>query len=228
METKKYEKYDLEKKRPLFFGIGLIFSFTLVISAFEWRSEIDPICLFCDEEIEHDVVLVDLAPVTTHEKFEAPKPKSRQKPIVVVEAKAIEETTKELIKKIAEDPAPYDEVTVETPVFEEEKVDKTPRNYAEVMPTFEGGMEKFYQFLAKNIRYPKRAQRMGMQGKVYIKFIVEKDGSLSNISVARGVGTGLDEEALRVMNLVPRFIPGKQGDVRVRVWMTVPINFQMH
>ncbi|MEM6828875.1 MAG: TonB family protein [Bacteroidota bacterium] len=230
MENKKNEKYDLERKRPLFFGIGLMITFTLVISAFEWRTEIDPICLFCEEELDlaHDVIL-DIAPATAHERPQPPKPKVRPEVIQVVEAaNELEETIEVIIKQEEEVPDSFDDVTIEVPVIKEEAVDETPRNFAEVMPSFEGGMNKFYEFVAKNTSYPRTASRIGAEGRVLVKFIVEKDGSLSNIEVLRGIGAGLDEEALRVMNLVPNFTPGKQGDVRVRVSMVVPINFKLN
>lgn len=97
----------------------------------------------------------------------------------------------------------------------------------EVQPEFVGGMEAFRAFLIKNLRYPKAAQSSNVQGKVYLNFTVETDGSLSNITVLRGIGFGCDEEALRVMKLMPKWKPGKQSGRAVRVKFNMPIVFAL-
>lgn len=97
----------------------------------------------------------------------------------------------------------------------------------EVQPEFVGGMEAFRTFLVKNLRYPNAAQRSNVQGKVYLNFTVEADGSLSNITVLRGIGFGCDEEALRVMKLMPKWKPGKQSGRAVRVKFNMPIVFAL-
>ncbi len=97
----------------------------------------------------------------------------------------------------------------------------------EIQPEFAGGMEAFRSFLTKNLRYPNAAQRSNVQGKVYLNFTVEPDGSLSNINVVRGIGFGCDEEALRVMKLTPKWKPGRQSGRAVRVKFTMPIVFAL-
>jgi TonB family protein len=89
----------------------------------------------------------------------------------------------------------------------------------------EGGIETFYGFLAKNISYPKDAREAGVQGKVFVSFIVEPDGSLSDLNVVKGVNELLDAEALRVVKLSPKWTPGKHEGVVVRQKMVLPINF---
>lgn len=93
---------------------------------------------------------------------------------------------------------------------------------------FAGGIEAFYKFLSENLRYPRRAQRMGIQGRVFIFFIVEKDGSLSNIRVVKGIGAGCDEESVRVMSLSPKWNPGKQRGKVVRQAMIQNILFKFN
>jgi len=95
----------------------------------------------------------------------------------------------------------------------------------DLAPEFPGGMEKFYQFVAYNIKYPQKAKKSGTSGKVIITFVVEKDGSLSNIKVAKDIGNGCGEEAVRVMQLVPKWKPGIQGGEPVRVAFSVPVSF---
>jgi periplasmic protein TonB len=95
----------------------------------------------------------------------------------------------------------------------------------EEMPEFPGGIKALRAFLASAVKYPVIAQENGIQGKVYVNFVVNKDGSVSNAKVARSVDPSLDVEALRVVSTLPKWKPGKQRGVPVRVFYTVPISF---
>jgi periplasmic protein TonB len=97
----------------------------------------------------------------------------------------------------------------------------------EDMPEFPGGELALRQFIANSIKYPVIAQENGIQGRVYVTFVVDADGSVSNPRIARGVDPSLDKEALRVVSLLPKWKPGKQRGKPVRVSYTVPINFQL-
>ncbi|PTQ94028.1 protein TonB [Mucilaginibacter yixingensis] len=97
----------------------------------------------------------------------------------------------------------------------------------EDMPQPKGGPEAWSKFLQKNLRYPGMAQEAGASGKVFLSFIIEKDGHLTDIKLVRGAGYGFDEEALRVLKLAPAWSPGKQNGNPVRVQYTIPINFQL-
>ncbi len=97
----------------------------------------------------------------------------------------------------------------------------------EQVPEFEGGNTNALKYIAKNIRYPKEAQRKNIQGKVFIKFIVEKDGSVSNPTILKGIGEGCDDEAKKVIESMPKWKPGKQNGQPVRVWFTIPISFTL-
>ena len=97
----------------------------------------------------------------------------------------------------------------------------------EEMPEFPGGVTALRKYLAESVKYPVIAQENGIQGKVYVNFVVNKDGSVSNAKVARGVDPSLDQEALRVVSTLPKWKPGKQRGQPVRVSYTVPINFQL-
>lgn len=107
--------------------------------------------------------------------------------------------------------------------------DKTVYNATtiEVMPEPFGGVNGWTKFLQKNLRYPAQATDKGVGGKVWISFIIEKDGHLSDITVLRGPGFGMDEEALRVLKLAPAWKPGVQNGRNVRVKYTIPINFSI-
>ncbi|WP_256011590.1 energy transducer TonB [Desertivirga xinjiangensis] len=97
----------------------------------------------------------------------------------------------------------------------------------EHQPMFPGGLEAFANYLRKNLRYPAAASEIGVTGRVFVNFIVEKDGSLTDIKVVKGIGHGCDEEAVRVLKKSPRWAPGIQNQQRVRVMFTIPIVFQM-
>ena len=95
----------------------------------------------------------------------------------------------------------------------------------EVQPEFPGGMEAMYKYMAQNVHYPEQAKKDGIQGRVFVRFVIEADGSVTDAGVLRGIGGGCDEEALRVVNAMPKWKPGMQSDKPVRVHYTMPINF---
>ena len=114
-------------------------------------------------------------------------------------------------------------------VFEPEEDEDRPGVYivVEQMPEFPGGDKGFHQFIADNIKYPAEAKEKGIQGRVFVNFIVEPDGSVSDVRVLRGIGGGCDEEAVRVVEFMPKFKPGMQNGEAVRVSYTVPVNFKL-
>lgn len=110
---------------------------------------------------------------------------------------------------------------------EKPKEEEKPFDIVEQMPTFPGGDGKLMEWLSKNIKYPAVAEENGVQGRVIVRFVVGKDGSISNASVVRSVDPSLDKEALRVVKAMPRWIPGKQNGSAVPVWFTLPVTFQL-
>ncbi len=98
----------------------------------------------------------------------------------------------------------------------------------EQMPEFPGGEAARNEFLDKNMQYPTMAKEQGIQGKVWLSFIVDKFGNVSNVEVLRGIGGGCDEEAVRVVSMMPRWTPGKQSGRPVVVKFRFPINFTLH
>ena len=95
------------------------------------------------------------------------------------------------------------------------------------MPEFTGGMEAMMKYLSGNIKYPEEAKDKGVSGRVFISFVIEKDGSVSSAKVMKGIGGGCDEEALRVVNAMPSWKPGLQKGKPVRVSYMLPINFKL-
>lgn len=98
----------------------------------------------------------------------------------------------------------------------------------ESMPEFPGGEEAMYQFLDNNIQYPDEAKENNIQGRVFVTFVVEKDGAICSVEVLRGIGHGCDEEAVRVVEAMPNWIPGKQRGEPVRVQFNLPIKFTLN
>jgi periplasmic protein TonB len=99
---------------------------------------------------------------------------------------------------------------------------------AEQMPEFPGGEREMLNYLNSNIKYPQMARESGIQGTVFVKFVVEKNGSVSNVEILRGIGGGCDEEALRVIKNMPKWNPGKQNGLAVRVYFNIPMKFRLN
>lgn len=112
-------------------------------------------------------------------------------------------------------------------VTQAEPKDEEVFNMVEQMPSFPGGTSELMAYLSKNIKYPTIAQENGTQGRVIIQFVVEKNGSITDINVARSVDPYLDKEAVRVIKSMPNWIPGKQNGKAVRVKFTVPVAFKL-
>jgi len=98
----------------------------------------------------------------------------------------------------------------------------------EELPSFPGGEEAMREFLRQNLRYPAIAQEIGIQGKVFVRFVVKKDGSISNASIVRGVHTSLDNEALRVIRSMPNWEPGEHKGQKVSVSYVIPVSFKLN
>jgi len=99
--------------------------------------------------------------------------------------------------------------------------------FVEEYPEFPGGDKALREYILNNIKYPEVARTSGITGTVYVQFVVEKDGSISDVKVVRGIGGGCDEEAVRVVKSMPRWKPGKQRGQPVRVYFTLPIEFKL-
>jgi protein TonB len=90
-----------------------------------------------------------------------------------------------------------------------------------------GGMGAFYEYVGKKIKYPAQAKRMGIEGKVFVEFVIEKDGSITDVKAIKGIGGGCDQEAERILASAPKWKPGKQRGKPVRQKMVLPINFKL-
>jgi TonB family protein len=128
------------------------------------------------------------------------------------------------VEVLEEEVIPPSAIHFEDREFEE---DKDVFTIVEQMPGFPGGQEALFKFLGENIRYPKKALNAGIQGVVYVTFVVEQDGTISRARVLRGIGGGCDEESLRVVNSMPTWMPGVQRGKPVRVQYNLPIRYTL-
>jgi periplasmic protein TonB len=223
MEVKKNPKIALCKKTNLFLGIGFVISLLMVIIAFEWRTY-DEVDLLDLGKISDNFEEVTEVPLT---RQPPPPPPIKRQPVIIEipdEEEIEEEIELDLDVEITEE-TEIDEIVFEEPV-EKEEVDEF-FTLVEQYPTFKGGDPVFIRYIQKNLVYPKKARRMGLEGRVFVQFIVEKDGSLSNVVVIRGMAGGCNEEALKVMQNSPKWLAGKQRGRPVRVQIVVPITFRL-
>ncbi|MCX6244444.1 MAG: TonB family protein [Bacteroidetes bacterium] len=138
-------------------------------------------------------------------------------------------TQDDLSTKTNTEAPPEEEIKVEdtkTQVIEQE-APKEIFTVVEEQPGYPGGDEARIKFLQANIKYPEEAKELGTQGKVFVTFVVEVDGSITDVRVLRGIGAGCDEEAIRVVKSMPKWVPGKQRGVPVRVQFNLPIKFTL-
>ena len=120
-----------------------------------------------------------------------------------------------------------EEVVVEKPVEKKEEKKEEIFRSVEQMPQFPGGEAALMKYLSSHINYPPMAAENNVQGKVILQFVVEKDGKVGEVKVARSVDKDLDREAIRVVKTLPKFTPGRQNGQPVRVWYTLPVTFKL-
>jgi len=224
MELKKTPDADLNKKSGLFLNIGLVMSLIIVISAFEWKFYDDGDLVDLGQVRDDFEEMLEIPPT---EQPPPPPPKIQQPEIIEVpdEEEIEEEIEVDLDVEITEDEAIENIITEEAP--EEEDVDKV-FNIVEQQAEFKGGMQKFYEYVGKKMKYPSQARRMGIEGKVFVQFVVERDGSITDVQAIRGIGAGCDEEAMKVIRESPKWNPGKQRGRAVRVRRVIPITFRLN
>lgn len=227
MEVKKSPKADLENKKSTWMLIGYVIVLAFMFVAFEWTKrdiKIDTSQAIADVIFEEEIIPITEQP----EQATPPPPEAPSIPetLTIVEDDAdVEETTIASTEDVGQKvEIKYVPVAVE----EEEPEEQTIFEIVEEAPEFiNGGMAGLMQYLNKNIKYPTIAQENGTQGRVVVQFVVNRDGSIVDAKVMRGVDPYLDKEALRVINSMPKWKPGKQRGKPVRCRYTVPVMFRL-
>jgi len=225
MEEKKSPKANLENKKLMFIQIGMIISLLIAWMAFEHKSydkrEIDPSLLNRTVEVDEEMVEITKQEEQKPQPVEMPK-QTTQLEIVQddVEVEDIEINAEVDQQEVIEEYVPVE-------VEEEDVQEQEIFQIVEEMPSYPGGEAKLMEYVSKNIKYPQIARETGIQGRVFVGFVVEPDGSVSNVKVLRGIGGGCDEEAVRVVKNMPKWKPGKQRGKAVRVSYMLPVNFKL-
>ena len=203
MEEKKSPDANLEQKKGAYFAVGLMLSLALVLGLFEMKT-FDNIATDLGE-LKLDLLEEEIIPISQQAPPPPPPPPAPTTQIQIVEDD--EEIEEELE---IEDMEVDEETEVEVEIYEEEEevVEEEIFTIVEQMPEFPGGTEKLFKYLGKNIEYPPMAKDAGIKGKVYVTFVVDKDGSITDVKVLRGIGGGCDEEAVRVVKSMPKWKPG--------------------
>lgn len=228
MELKKNESKDLESKRPLFLNIGLVIALTLTIAAFNWKSEINGLDLSAPEDQFEPVYQIPITkipePLPPKPKIKKPNPVvNNQTPVIVID---------ELPVSVKDD-TPIDmDLDLDIPIDlgdgpSDETVDE-PLIFVEEIPSFPGGEKAFYKYVSENLTYPRKARNLDITGKVFVQFVIDKDGTVTDVIAIKGVGAGLDEAAIEVLKNSPKWNPGKQRGREVKVRMVLPITFRIN
>ncbi|MEX0968378.1 MAG: energy transducer TonB [Bacteroidia bacterium] len=220
MEPKKTERADVDKRRGMFFMGGLIFSLLVVIVAFTIEEQDpEPMELTSNLMLDEDEEII----LNTQQEEKPPPPPPPPELEVVDDEEEIEEDQPELEDVDVDEDVAMDMPDIEAPT-EEVKDDKIFVT-VEQAPSFPGGEAKLYEYINKNLKYPTMEKENNIQGTAVLTFVVERDGSISNIKVLKGVSQGIDEEAKRVVRNMPRWTPGEQRNRPVRVQFVLPIRF---
>ncbi|MDG2397303.1 MAG: energy transducer TonB [Flavobacteriaceae bacterium] len=232
MQPKKNPKADLSRNSSLYFAIGLAFVLFIAWRGIEWKTYDKNAYGYQALDVEND----DQEEVPITEQIKTPPPPPPPPAPEIIE---IVEDEEEIEETVIESTETDQEEIVEVEVMEEEFEDvDVPFAVIEDVPIFPGCervakskrrdcfQEQINKHIRKNFRYPEIAQEMGIQGRVYVNFIISRDGSIINIR-KRGPDKNLEREAERIISKLPRMIPGRQRGRAVRVPFSIPITFRL-
>ena len=225
MEIKKSPKADLKNKRGLLLEIGLIVSLLLVIAAFYYTPKEKRI-----EKVDLQAPIVEEQIVEiTRQDQKPPEPPRKVKVKVIADLLQVVTNDTKITTEVDFTEFDEDVEVVQTVAVEEEVVeDDQPFLIAETMPSFQGGdLNTFRAWVQQNVKFPQIALENGIQGRVVLSFVIEKDGRLTNIQVLQTPDRSLSEEAIRVLSKSPKWTPGKQRNQVVRVKYTLPVDFRV-
>lgn len=230
MEVKKSPKADLEKGRSTWLLLGYVMILAFLFVAFEWSNK--DVVIDTSQAVQAATFEEEIMPITEQDNTPPPPPPPPAEiPPQVEEIINVVKNDEEVADVTIADSEDTGE-KVEQKVFIPQVVDEEPEEeeifmVAETMPEFPGGMAELMKYLSKNIKYPTIAQENGVQGRVTVTFTVNRDGSIVDPQVVRGVDPSLDKEAIRVISSMPNWKPGEQRGKKVRVKYTVPVTFRL-
>lgn len=227
MEEKKSKKADLEGKKTIFLEIGFVLTLLIVWGAFEFSTKAEKAEDLGTVAFTEDVV--EEIPITRQEQIELPPPPPQQTVADIIEVvdDKIEINEDLTIDEADENTAVEIQEIVEVAPVEEEEEEAAPFVIVEDMPEFKGGEKALLKYIAEHVVYPEIAKENDIQGTVYVKFVINEKGKVTNVGLLRGVDPLLDKEAIKVIENLPDWKPGKQSGKNVKVSMQVPIKFQL-
>jgi protein TonB len=226
MKAKDSKKSSPERFRGIMLQTGFVITLSLVLIAFEWTSPEKR-----DAGVAYrsgTLVAEDLIPITEQKDVKVmPSPRITTLFRVVDDNREVRDSVM-VDAEVNDDTRNADTLLISDITFREDTVAEPDRfRVVEDMPEFPGGMTALSHYLVNNIRYPAVAREAGISGKVYLEFTVSREGTISDISVLRGIGGGCDEEAVRVVRAMPPWVPGKQRGKPVNVRFTLPVTFTL-
>lgn len=224
LDLKRDRDSSQNSRSKMFLSLGLVLSLLFTITAFEWK--------FHDNGLITDLGTTDMSRFEEtldipHTSQPPPPPPSNNQPPIIREVEdevILEEIKLNIDAEMTENTAVEEVIYVPEVELEEEKAEEI-FTIVEQRPEPIGGMQAFYKYVADEMEYPAIAKRNKIQGKVYLRFVVDANGSIANVEVLKGIGGGCDEEAIRVVANAPKWIPGKQRGRAVKVYMTLPLIF---
>lgn len=225
METKKTKRANVERQTGFFgnfFLIGLVVSVGVVIVAFQWRSyDKTQQQLTSDIKVPEEEQIAEV----TKQKKKKPKPPAPPEIEVVEDDVDVEDDQPEV-----QSADMVEDMSVDLPSGGGEETQKEDEIFVAVedQPEFPGGKNELFRYLRNEIEYPRSAKEAGIEGTVIVNFVVNKDGSITDVQIGRGVTDKLDQEATRVVKNMPDWKPGKQRGKPVRVRYRVPIRFSLN
>lgn len=220
MEYKKNPSKDLKRYYGLFFNFGLVISLGLVILAFEWKTY-DPGKLVDIKAVTDDFDEMLEIPITRQ-----PPPPPPQKIVQILEVPDEEEIEEEI--EVDLDVEITEESISELIIEESAPVEEIDEvfTFVEQMPEPVIGFDAFYAYIVRTLKYPPAARRMGLEGKVFVQFLINKKGDLLDPIIIRGVSDEIDQEAIRVIKNGPKWKPGRQRGRPVTVKVVIPLTFK--
>ena len=239
MEIKKNKRADLEEGRITRLLMALVFILSSILVALEYNTGGEDNDNIDDELLDEVTREVEMMPVTQQEDRIALAPKKKQEATpqkINVVDKEIAPPEEELDKADGDNKGEDSELESTKNTDEAEyapaqsALGDNPLNFhiVEDLPKFPGGAVELMKWLTKNLRYPQDAQRNKKEGKVVVQFIVNKDGTMSNLKVVKSAQyASLDREALRVMRKMPKWTPGVQNDKPCRTMVCIPVVFKL-
>ena len=225
-EIKKTPRANIENQKDTAILMGMVLALALVFVAFEWSTKTSKVDL---STVVQDVVAEEEIEITRRDPTPPPPPPppAPEAPEIIQVVDTKVETRIDINMEDDQSKAQIQTYTPPPPPKERDEEEEEIFVVVENQPEFPGGQAAMMKFLSENIKYPVIAQENGIQGRVICNFVVERDGSITDVQVVRGVDPSLDKEAVRVIQSMPKWKPGMQRGKPVRVRFTLPVVFRL-